>query len=235
MPWRGSASKCPMDDDEALWNDVDRLFSDTLLPHDPIFEETLRAADDGGLPPINVSAPQGRLLQVLVRAVGARRVLEIGTLAGYSTIWMARGLADGGTVVTLELDPHHADVARRNFERAGVDGVVDLRLGPALDSLAALEKEDGGPFDLVFVDADKPTYPEYVRWALRLARPGTLIVVDNVVIGGRVVEPASEDAIAVGARRALEDIGAEPRLLATAVQTVGSKGYDGLAVAVVTG
>lgn len=221
--------------DEALFTDVDRFFSDTLIPDDPVFEEALRAAQDAGLPPINVSAPQGRLLHVLVRAVGARRVLEIGTLAGYSTLWMAKALPEGGTVVTLELDPHHAEVARRNFERAGVDGVVDLRLGPALDSLAAIEREDGGPFDLVFVDADKPTYPEYVRWALRLARPGTLIVVDNVVVGGRIVESGPEDAIADGIRRALKAVGAEPRLVATAVQTVGSKGYDGFAVAVVTG
>ncbi len=221
--------------DDTTWTEVDRFFASTLLLHDPVFAETLRAADDAGLPSINVSAPHGMLLHLLVRAVGAHRVLEIGTLAGYSTIWMAKAVPEDGTVVTLELDPHHAQVARRNFERAGVDGIVDLRLGPALDSLAAIERENSGPFDLVFVDADKPTYPEYVRWALRLGRPGTLIVLDNAVIGGRILAPSPEDAIATGTRRALEVIGEEPRLLATAVQTVGSKGYDGFAVALVTG
>ena len=225
-----------MDDmDATLWSDVDRFFAHTLLPEDPAFEETLRAADAAGLPQIGVSPLQGMLVHLLVRAAGARRVLEIGSLAGYSTIWMARAVPEGGTVTTLELDPHHAEVARRNFERAGVAGVVDLRLGPALDSLAAIEKEGGGPFDLVFVDADKPTYPEYVRWALRLSRPGTLIVVDNVVIGGRILEPGPEDAVVVGTRGAMELMGAGERLLVTAVQTVGSKGYDGFAVALVTG
>ncbi|MGH8987283.1 MAG: O-methyltransferase [Acidimicrobiales bacterium] len=221
--------------DETLWTDVDRFLTDTLLPNDPVFAETLRAAGEAGLPPINVSAPQGMLLHVLVRALGARRVLEIGTLAGYSTIWMAKALPDGGTVVTLELDPHHAEVARSNFVRAGVDGVVQLRLGPALDSLAAIEGEDGRPFDLVFVDADKPTYPEYVRWALRLARPGTLLVVDNVVRDGRILDPRAEDPGDVGTRRALEVMGAEPRLLVTALQTVDPRGYDGFAVGLVTG
>jgi predicted O-methyltransferase YrrM len=221
--------------DDALWTDVDRFFADTLLPHDAVFEEALQAAEEGGLPPIGVSAPQGMLLHILVRALGARRVLEIGTLAGYSTIWMARAVADGGTVVTLEIDPHHAEVARANFARAGVDGVVDLRLGPALESLAALEQEGGGQFDLVFVDADKDTYPEYLRWAVRLARPGTLIVVDNVVRNGRILETDPADPAVAGTRAALELMGAEPRLLATAIQTVGSKSYDGFAVALVTG
>ena len=221
--------------DATRWADVDRYLSDTLLPHDPRFEETLRAADAAGLPQIGVSPLQGMLLRLLVSAVGAKRVLEIGSLAGYSAIWMAGAVGEGGTVTTLELDPHHADIARRNFERAGVDGVVDLRLGPALDSLAAIEEEGGDPFDLVFIDADKPAYPEYVRWALRLARPGTLIVVDNVVIGGRILDPASMDAVVTGTRGALELLGAEERLLVTAVQTVGSKGYDGFALALVTG
>ncbi|HLW44621.1 MAG TPA: O-methyltransferase [Acidimicrobiales bacterium] len=221
-------------DDAILWTDVDRFFADTLLPHDPVFEETLSAAEAGGLPPISVSAPQGMLLQVLVRALGARKVLEIGTLAGYSTIWMARGVGEGGAVVTLELDPHHAEVAKANFTRAGVDGVVDLRLGRALDSLAAIENAGEGPFDLIFVDADKDTYPDYVRWALRLSRPGTVIVVDNVVRHGLVLEAASDDAAVAATRSALELIGQEPRLVATAIQTVGSKGYDGFAVALVT-
>ncbi len=220
--------------DETLWTDVDRFLTDTLLPHDPVFAEVLRAARDAGLPPINVSAPQGMLLHLLVRVLGARRVLEIGTLGGYSTIWMAKAVPEGGTVVTLELDPRHAEVAQRNFERAGVDGTVELRLGPALDSLAAIEREGGGPFDLVFVDADKPNYPEYVRWALRLARPGTVVVLDNAVVGGRILGPGPEDEIAAGTRRALEIMGEEPRLLVTALQTVDPRGYDGFAVALVT-
>jgi predicted O-methyltransferase YrrM len=221
--------------DGTLWTDVDRFISDTLLPHDPVFAETLRAGEEGGLPPISVSAPQGMLLHLLVRAIGARRVLEIGTLAGYSTIWMARAIADGGTVVTLELDPHHAEVATQNFVRAGVDHVVDLRLGPALDSLAAIENEGGDPFDLVFVDADKKTYPEYVRRALALSRVGSLLVIDNVVREGEVLDSATQDPDVAGTRRMLELLGEEPRLLATAIQTVGSKGYDGFAVALVTG
>lgn len=220
--------------DEKLWADVDQFFTDTLLPQDPVFEETLRAADEAGLPPISVSAPEGMLLHLLVRAVGARRVLEIGALAGYSTIWMAQAVGEGGTLVTLEIDPHHAEVAKRNYERAGVDGIVDLRLGRALDSLAAIDKEGGGPFDFVFVDADKDTYPDYLRWALRLARPGTLIVVDNVVRNGRILEEHSDNAAVAGTRAALELIGEEPRLAATAIQFVGSKGYDGFAVALVT-
>ncbi|MDA8311770.1 MAG: O-methyltransferase [Actinomycetota bacterium] len=220
--------------DDTIWQDVDRFFTGTLLPQDPVFEETLRAADDAGLPQIGVSPPQGMLLHVLVRAIGARRVLEIGTLAGYSTIWMARAVPAGGSVVTLELDSHHAEVARRNFSRAGVDGVVELRLGPALESLARIEEEGRGPFDLVFVDADKRTYPEYLRWALRLARPGTLVVVDNVVRDGKILEAGSQDPTTDGVRRALELMGEEPRLVGTAIQTVGSKGYDGFAVALVT-
>lgn len=221
-------------DDTTLWNDVDGFFTDTLLPHDPVFAETLRAGEEAGLPPISVSAPMGMLLNILVRAVGARRVLEVGTLAGYSTIWLARAVGDGGTVVTLELDPHHADVARRNFERAGVQGVVDLRVGRALDSIATIEKGGEGPFDFIFIDADKDTYPDYVRAALRLARPGTLIVVDNVVRQGRILEADSDDAAVAGTRTALEILGDEPRLVATAIQTVGTKSYDGFAVALVT-
>jgi len=221
--------------DGTLWTDVDGFITGTLLPHDPVFAETLRAAEEGGLPPISVSAPQGMLLHLLVRAVGARRVLEIGTLAGYSTIWMAKAVTDGGIVVTLELDPYHAQVARQNFVRAGVDGVVDLRLGPALGSLGAIEKEGGAPFDLVFVDADKKTYPDYLLAALRLSRPGTLLVVDNVVREGEVLDSTTQDPDVAGTRRALELLGEEPGVVATAIQTVGSKGYDGFAIALVTG
>lgn len=221
--------------DDSRWEALDRFFVDTLLPDDPVFADALRAAEEAGLPPINVSAPQGMLLHILVRVVGARRVLEIGTLAGYSGIWIAKGIGAGGSLTTLEVDPHHAEVAERNFERAGLTGAVDLRLGPALESLARLEEEGGGPFDLVFVDADKETYPDYVRWALRLTAPGSLIVVDNVVREGRVLDPGDTDPVVAGTREAIELIGAEPRLAATALQTVGTKGYDGFAVALVTG
>jgi predicted O-methyltransferase YrrM len=221
--------------DDTRWTDVDCFITDTLLPKDPAFEEALRAEEEGGLPPINVSAPQGMLLHVLARAIGARRVLEIGTLAGYSTIWLARAVGGQGRVITLEIDPHHAEIARGNFAQAGVDGIVDVRVGPALESLASIEKEGGAPFDLVFIDADKATYPDYVSWALRLSRPGTLIIIDNVVREGKILEPSPSDPNVVGTRRALELLGEAPQVVATALQTVGTKGYDGLAVALVTG
>jgi predicted O-methyltransferase YrrM len=221
--------------EEDRWAAVDDYIARTLLADDPVLAETLRSEAQEGMPTINVSAPQGMLLHVLVRVLKAHSVLELGTLAGYSAIWMARALEPGGKVVTLEIDPHHAEVARRNFARAGVSDLVELRLGPALESLAALEREGAGPFDLVFIDADKPSYPDYVRSALRLTRPGSLIVVDNVVRGGRVLETDGTDPVVEGTRGALELLGAERRVLATAIQTVGSKGYDGFAVALVTG
>lgn len=219
----------------ARWTAVDEYLTGTLLPDDRDLDETLRSEEDEGLPPINVSAPQGMLLHLLARAVHARDVLELGTLAGYSTIWLARALEPGGRVVTCELDPRHAAVARRNFERAGVADRVDLRVGPALDQLDQLEEEGHGPFDLVFIDADKDNYPHYVDRALRLTRPGSLIVVDNVVRDGRVVDPDDDSPVIRGTRAALERLGSSPNVLATAVQTVGSKGYDGFALAVVTG
>lgn len=221
--------------DDERWNAVDEFISGTLLPDDPVYADVLRAGEEGGLPPISVSAPLGMLLHVLVRALGVRRVLEVGTLAGYSTIWMARAVGPEGKVVTLELDPHHAEVARANFARAGVTGTVELRLGPAVESLARLDDEGAAPFDLVFIDADKPSYPDYLRAALRLSRVGTVIVVDNVVREGRVLDADSDDPAVAGTRSVLEQIGAEPRLAATALQTVGSKGYDGFALALVTG
>jgi predicted O-methyltransferase YrrM len=220
---------------KARWAAVDEYLTRTLLPDDGALEATLRSEEEQGLPPINVSAPQGMLLHLLAKAVHARAVLELGTLAGYSTIWMARALEPGGRVVTCELDPHHAEVARRNFERAGVSDRVDLRVGPALDLLAEVEKEGVGPFDLVFIDADKDNYPHYVDWALRLTRPGSLIVVDNVVRDGRVVDLDDDSPLMQGTRAALERLGSSPNVEATAVQTVGSKGYDGFALAVVTG
>lgn len=216
------------------WNRVERYLTDAVVRPDPVFEAALAASAAAGLPEIAVQPPDGKLLHVLARAVGARRILEVGTLGGYSALWLARALPAGGRLVTLELDPKHADVARANFARAGLADVVDLRVGPALESLARLAAEAGPPFDFVFIDADKPSNPEYVRRALRLARPGALIVVDNVVRDGAVVEADSDHPAVQGVRRMNEYVAAEPRLVATAIQTVGSKGWDGMAVMLVT-
>lgn len=215
------------------WTAVDDYIVSSLFEADPALDAVLAANREQGLPAIDVSAAQGKLLSLLVRIRGAKRVLEIGTLGGYSTIWMARGLPADGKVVTLELDPHHAKVARSNFERAGVSGKIDLRIGPALQSLAALDSENAGPFDLIFIDADKPNNPNYLDWAMKLSRPGTVIVCDNVIRDGAVVKHNSGDANVEGARAAFSFIGGDKRLDGTAIQTVGAKGYDGFAVAIV--
>ena len=204
------------------WERVDRHLERLLLP-------PLDGFDSAGLPPHEVTPLQGRLLELLARLVGARSILELGTLGGYSTIWLARGLADGGRIVTLELSPDYAEIAHANLERAGVAGVVDLRVGPALETLRLLD----GPFDLVFIDADKRSNPEYLDEAVRLSRPGTLIVADNVVRAGAVADPGAGDPSVTGVRRFLELVGKDPRLDATAIQTVGSKGWDGFALALV--
>jgi predicted O-methyltransferase YrrM len=200
---------------------------------DPALDEALAASAAAGLPAINVSPVQGKLLHLLARAIGARNVLEIGTLGGYSTIWLARALPDGGRVISLEADPRHAEVARANIVRAGLDNRVEVRLGMALDLLPGLA-ERTEPFDFVFIDADKPNNAAYFDWALRLSRVGSIIVVDNVVRGGDVIAAASESPTAQGMHRFLERLAAEPRVSATAIQTVGSKGYDGFAIALVT-
>jgi predicted O-methyltransferase YrrM len=215
------------------WTAVDDYIVSSLFEVDPVLDAVLAANRDQGLPAIDVSAAQGKLLSLLVRIRGAKKVLEIGTLGGYSTIWMARGLPDGGRIVTLELDPHHAGVARSNFERAGVTDRVEIRVGPALQSLAALAAENAGPFDLVFIDADKPNNPNYLTSAMQLARSGTVIVCDNVIRDGAVLEDDGRDANVVGARAAFSFIGGEKRLDGTAIQTVGAKGYDGFAIAIV--
>ncbi|AZO46943.1 MAG: O-methyltransferase [Mesorhizobium sp.] len=215
------------------WTAVDDYIVASLFEADPVLDAVLTANRNQGLPAIDVSAAQGKLLSLLVRIRGARKILEIGTLGGYSTIWMARGLPVDGKVVTLELDPHHARVARSNFERAGVSDRIDLRIGPALQSLAALSGENAGPFDLVFIDADKPNNPNYLDWAMKLSRPGTVIVCDNVIRDGAVVQEDSGDANVEGARAAFSFIGGERRLDGTAIQTVGAKGYDGFAIAIV--
>lgn len=215
------------------WTAVDDYIVSSLFEADLVLDAVLAANRDQGLPAIDVSAAQGKLLSLLVRIRGAKTVLEVGTLGGYSTIWMARGLPAGGKVVTLELDPHHAKVARSNFERAGVSDKVDLRVGPALQSLAALVDENAAPFDLIFIDADKPNNPNYLDWAMKLSRPGTVIVCDNVIRDGAVVQKNSGDANVEGARAAFSFIGGDKRLDGTAIQTVGAKGYDGFAIAIV--
>lgn len=217
-----------------LWTEVDRFISDVQIPPDSALEAALAANAAAGLPGIDVAPNQGKLLELLARILGARRILEVGTLGGYSTIWLARGLTTDGRLVTLESVPHHAEVARENIARAGFADIVELRVGPASETLPQLVAEGYGPFDLIFLDANKDGYPEYFGQALELSRPGTLIVADNVVRGGRVVDPGNENTYVVGARRFLELVGAEPRVTATTIQTVGSKGYDGFTMAVVT-
>jgi predicted O-methyltransferase YrrM len=218
---------------EELWTAVDRYFGDLLVPADPALDEALAASAAAGLPAINVSPVQGKLLHLLARAIGARNVLEIGTLGGYSTIWLARALPDGGRVISLEADARHAEVARANIARAGLGNRVEVRLGMALDLLPGLA-ERTEPFDFVFIDADKPNNAAYFDWALRLSRVGAIIVVDNVVRGGDVIAAASDSPTVQGVHRFLERLSGERRVSATAIQTVGSKGYDGFAIALVT-
>jgi predicted O-methyltransferase YrrM len=220
---------------ETQWTDVDRYITDLLIGPDAALDGAIEASVAAGLPAIAVAPNQGKLLHLLARMQHARSILEVGTLGGYSTIWLARALVTGGRVVTLELDPRHAAVAADNIARAGLDDVVEIRVGPAIDALPQLEREGYAPFDLVFIDADKQGIPEYFQWALRLSRVGSLIIVDNVVRGGAVVDAASNDANVQGVRRFNEMLAHEGRVSATTIQTVGSKGYDGLAFVLVTG
>ena len=220
---------------ETVWAHVDQYLENALVPPDPTLRTVLAACAAAGLPQQQVSPTQGKFLMLLALACGARNILEIGTLGGYSTIWLARALPPGGRLVTLEAQEKHAAVARANFGRAGVAGEVDLRVGRAAESLPRLAAEGAGPFDFVFIDADKAGTPEYFTWALRLSRRGTVVVVDNVVRGGAVTDAASTDPSVVGIRRFNELLAADPRVAATAIQTVGSKGYDGFAMAVVVG
>ena len=215
-----------------IWTAVDGYLTAQLLTADPVLESALEASTLAGLPSISVAPNQGALLGMLARLAGARRILEIGTLGGYSTIWLARALPPGGRLLTLEAEPRHAEVAVANLERAGLAGLVEVRVGPAGETLPQLFSEGVAPFDLTFIDADKPSTPEYFEWALRLSRPGSLIIVDNVVRNGAVADAASLDPSIVGLRRTL-GLMADPKLTATALQTVGSKGYDGLAIALV--
>jgi predicted O-methyltransferase YrrM len=230
----------PQPDPLERWSAVDRYITDHLVPADPALEAALRDSDAAGLPPIAVTPNQGKLLELLARVQGAQSILELGTLGGYSTIWLARALGPGGRLITLEADPRFAEVARANIARAGVADVVELRVGAALETLPQLHAEGAGPFDLIFIDADKNNYPGYFEWSLKLSRPGTVIVGDNVVRDGAILDPEAYhpehgNEIIKGVRRFYELVGAEPRVntSATAIQTVGAKGHDGFALMIV--
>ncbi len=215
------------------WAEVDAYIGQALLAPDPVLEAALRSSDEAGLPPINVAPNQGKLLMLLAQIRGARRILEVGTLGGYSTIWLARSLPADGRLLSLEIDPHHAEVARANVAAAGLADRVEIILGPAVETLARLGEEGTEPFDFVFIDADKQSNADYFRAAVRMSRPGTVIVVDNVVRNGAVADAASSDQSVQGVRRLNEVMAAETRVSVTAVQTVGVKGYDGFALALV--
>lgn len=214
-----------------LWTSVDEYIEDVLGLEDPVLLAAQQAAEEAGLPAIAVSAAQGKFLEIVARMIGARRILEIGTLGGYSTIWMARALPADGAIVTLEIDRKHAGVAASNFERAGFSDRIDVRVGSALETLPRLAAEGAGPFDLTFVDADKANIPSYFEWALRMSRPGAVIIVDNVIRDGAVIDSGSEDESVRGVRRLNEMIAASSGVKATVLQTVGVKGYDGFAIA----
>ncbi|ODG99264.1 methyltransferase [Nostoc sp. KVJ20] len=217
-----------------LWTEVDRYITDLLVPADPVLDEALQASNTAGLPPHNVSPNQGKLLMLLALIHKARTILEIGTLGGYSTIWLARALPADGHLITLESNPKHAEIARENIARANLAHLVEVRVGQAVDTLPQLDNEKYNPFDLIFIDADKSSNPEYFAWALKLSHQGSLIIADNVVRNGSVIEVNSDDPSVQGVRRFNELLASEPRVSATAIQTVGNKGYDGFAIALVT-
>jgi predicted O-methyltransferase YrrM len=218
---------------DKIWAEVDDYLGNLLAPHDAALTQALDANHAAGLPSIDVPPVLGKFLDVMIRICGARRVLEIGTLGGYSTIWMARALPFDGLLITLEIEPKHAEIARINLQAAGVLDRVDIRVGPAADSLRSLHASGVAPFNLIFLDADKQGMPEYLEWSLKLARPGTVIIADNVVRDGKVVDAGTTDAQVRGVQRFLELAAKEPRLSTTAIPTVGARGYDGFAVAVV--
>jgi predicted O-methyltransferase YrrM len=216
------------------WSAVDSYITNLFLPPDPALEAALASSAAAGLPTISVSPTQGKLLHLLARTLGARKILELGTLGGYSTIWLARALPADGHLISLEIDPKRVELARANLARAGLSGVAEVRLGSALDTLPQLVSEGHGPFDLIFIDADKPGYADYLTWSLKLARQGTLIIADNVVRKGAVADPASKDDNVQGIRKFNELLATEKHVSTTVIQTVGSKGYDGLALILVT-
>jgi predicted O-methyltransferase YrrM len=213
------------------WTQIDQYITDLLGGNDPVLEAALRGSDEAGLPSIHVSVAQGKMLMLLAQSLNARHILEIGTLAGYSTIWLARALPADGRLLTLEYEPKHAVVARANLARAGLSAQVEIRVGPALTELQRLAAGRRDPFDFIFIDADKPGYPDYFTWALKLARRGTVIIADNVVRGGAVIDANSSNPGVPGVRRMNELVAAEPRVSATIIQTVGAKGYDGFLLA----
>jgi predicted O-methyltransferase YrrM len=214
---------------DVKWQAVEDYIAGNLIEEDAALSQAQKASAAAGLPDIAVSATQGKLLQLLAQTLAARKILEIGTLGGYSSIWLARGLVPGGRLITLEVDPAHADVARRNLDRAGLGGRVEVRLGPALETLPGLM--EAGPFDLIFIDADKQNNADYFKWAVRLSRPGSLIIVDNVVRDGKVADADSSEPMVLGTRRLFAALAADQSVEATALQTVGPKGYDGFVVA----
>lgn len=218
---------------QQLWTSVDDYITDLFVPFDPIMKEALAASEAAGLPSISVAPNEGKFLMLLAQICGARRILELGTLAGYSTIWLARGMAPGGSLITLEASEKHAEVARSNIARASLAQGVEVRVGPALDTLPQLAAEGRGPFDLIFIDADKENYSGYFAWALKLARPGTVIIADNVIRDGEILDPASTDLRVQGIRRFNQLLANESRVRATVIQTVGKKGHDGMAIAIV--
>ncbi|HEV7388212.1 MAG TPA: O-methyltransferase [Gemmatimonadaceae bacterium] len=217
---------------EDQWTEVDQYFSDRLIGADQDLESALEAATAAGLPAISVSPNQGKFLHLLARMIGARSILEIGTLGGYSTIWLARALGEGGRLITLEIDPAHAEVAQASIARAGLQDVVEVRVGNALEVLPQLSSEGRGPFDFIFIDADKENIPAYFEWALKLSRPGSVIIVDNVVRKGEVTDPGTTDPRVQGVQRFIESLSAESRATGTVIQTVGTKGYDGFALVI---
>jgi predicted O-methyltransferase YrrM len=218
-----------------VWTAVDDYVTDLLAAPDAALDNALSATATAGMPQIAVSPPQGKFLHLLAQIRGARRILEIGTLGAYSTIWLARALPADGRLITLEVNARHAEVARANLEKAGVESVTEIRVGAALDTLPQLAEEGAGPFDLVFIDADKANIPEYFDWAVKLSRPGTVIVVDNVVRNGALLDPSDEVPDVVGVRRLHQQLASDARVSATTIQTVGAKGYDGFTLAVVAG
>jgi predicted O-methyltransferase YrrM len=219
--------------DQELWTAVDTYITGQVVRSDAALDAAIEANAAAGLPTIDVAPNQGKLLHVLALMKGAKRILEVGTLGGYSTIWLARALPEDGRLVTLEVEPKHAEVARGNVDRAGVGEKVEIRVGPAAESLAALVAEGVEAFDFIFIDADKQNNAVYLDWALKLAKVGTFILTDNVVREGKLADAESDDPAVIGTRAMFERMGAEPRLVATAIQTVGVKGYDGFAMAVV--
>lgn len=212
---------------QEIWTAVDSYYEDLMIRPDPRFNKIIEASNEAGLPPISITSNLGKFLELLVRFQGAHRVLEIGTLGGYSTAWLAKGLPPGGKIITLEINPEHAAVARRNLSQFEFYGLIDIQLGDALDSLRTLDKDQEGPFDLIFIDANKSQYSEYLDWSIKLSRPGTAIIADNVVRRGNIINENSEDPSVNGIRAFNQKVSSYSRLRTTAIQTVSSKGYDG--------